>query len=140
MWEQYRQSRIPLDGIHIDVDFQLGFRTFTIDPGFFGKNPRKKIWNNAREMFGALKADGIKCSTNITPVISGNPITNNPAYPNGYTTLNEGLEGNRFVTDERYKDSPEDRPEDVRYMCYGGGTRYEIDPNSHQHRPDYGDD
>ncbi|KAF5004990.1 hypothetical protein FDECE_8515 [Fusarium decemcellulare] len=57
----YRTSRIPLDAMHLDVDFQDRYRTFTIsdqkfpDPGAFLKG---------------LRRDGIKCCTNITPVLS----------------------------------------------------------------------
>jgi hypothetical protein len=90
-------------------------------------------------MFDELRADGIKCSTNITPIISGNDIINNPVYPKGYTTLKEAKAKNRLVTDERYKDNPTDKAQDVRYMGYGGGNRYEINPNYSDKRPDYGD-
>lgn len=72
---------------------QYGFRTFTIDPKFFGKDPTKpKYWPGPKEMFTELRENGIKCSTNITPVISINDITNDPVYPDGYTAHREGMD------------------------------------------------
>ncbi|KAH0607116.1 uncharacterized protein H6S33_003104 [Morchella sextelata] len=38
--QRYRAHEIPLDGIHIDVDFQNQYRTFTIDPRAF-PNPKE---------------------------------------------------------------------------------------------------
>lgn len=71
----YNNSGIPLDGMHIDVDIQRGYRTFTIDEGLF-PNPGKFL--------EGLRQQGIKCSTNITPFINGDTDAN-------YDTLNEAL-------------------------------------------------
>lgn len=57
----YRNARIPLDGLHIDVDFRHKYRTFTTDDTSFP---------NVSEMFGNLRNQGVKCCTNITPIIS----------------------------------------------------------------------
>jgi len=100
----YRAHQIPLDGLHVDVDVQYRYQTFTIDESKFP---------NLKEMFAALKAQGVKCSTNITPIISN-------LDPN-YQTYREGLENGYFVTDERV--SPED-PAGWRYQDYGGGNEY----------------
>jgi alpha-glucosidase (family GH31 glycosyl hydrolase) len=54
----YRQNEIPIDGIHIDVDLQDHYKTFTVNESTFP---------NAQEMFTNLRNNGIKCSTNITP-------------------------------------------------------------------------
>lgn len=95
-------------------------------------------------MFDALRNDGIKCSTNITPVISINDIDNDPIYPDGYKTLREGKADNRFVRDERYKDNEGDNHQGVRYLGYdhwASGNRegrIDIDPNAMDKRPEFG--
>ncbi|MCJ8315043.1 MAG: DUF4968 domain-containing protein [Saccharospirillaceae bacterium] len=63
--KQYREANIPIDGLHIDVDFQDNYRTFTISPEKFP---------NPKEMFDELHGMGFKCSTNITGIISANPL------------------------------------------------------------------
>ncbi|MBX9257034.1 DUF4968 domain-containing protein [Desmonostoc muscorum CCALA 125] len=64
----YRAARIPIDGLHIDVDFQDNYRTFTHSELKFP---------NAREMFDSLHSMGFKCSTNITPLLTLNPLDQN---------------------------------------------------------------
>ncbi len=99
---KYREYQIPLDGLHVDVDIQDNYKTFTIDKGKFP---------NPSEMFHNLKEQGVKCSTNITPVISSWDTAH-------YTTYNEGLSNEYFVRDNRY--DPEN-PDSKRYQLYGGG-------------------
>lgn len=74
----YRNRGFPLDGMHIDVDLQDNYKTFTMDSGPGGKFPDPK------GMFTDLRALGVKCSTNITPVIS----TDSTNYP----IVTDGLE------------------------------------------------
>ena len=50
----YREARIPIDGLHIDIDFQDNYRVFTHSEMKF---PR------AAEMMAELHANGFKCST-----------------------------------------------------------------------------
>ncbi len=63
--KDYRNAGIPIDGLHIDVDFQDNYRTFTISPEKF---PQPK------EMFDTLHDMGFKCSANTTGIISANPL------------------------------------------------------------------
>jgi alpha-glucosidase len=63
-----RASRIPCDGLHIDVDFQDNYRTFT-------HSERK--FPNAKQMLDNLRARGFKCSTNITPILTDNTVDEN---------------------------------------------------------------
>lgn len=72
----YRERKFPIDGIHIDVDLQDEYRTFTTSPQYFP---------NAAQMFSTLKDIHIKCSTNITPVIK------NKDSASGYKTFTEGV-------------------------------------------------
>lgn len=99
----YRAHQVPLDGLHVDVDIQHNYQTFTIDESKFPC---------PQEMFAGLKAQGVKCSTNITPIVSDRD-------PN-YTTYREGLEKGYFVLDRR--SDPAD-PMGRRYQDYRGGTQ-----------------
>ncbi|HEU5383818.1 MAG TPA: TIM-barrel domain-containing protein [Ktedonobacteraceae bacterium] len=82
---KHRQYQIPLDGLHIDVDLQQNYQTFTIDESKFP---------SPHEMFAELRKKGVKCSTNITPIISN---TNGP----GYRVYQEALEKGYFLLDQR---------------------------------------
>ena len=106
--DKYRDYKIPLDGLTVDVDIQDNYRTFTIDTNNFP---------NPEEMFSNLRSKGIKCSTNITPVISKQDEHN----PNYYLTYQEGLEKGYFVLDKRHN------PENLNsrnYQLYGSGNEY----------------
>ncbi|MDJ0617815.1 MAG: glycoside hydrolase family 31 protein [Calothrix sp. MO_192.B10] len=99
---KYRYHQIPLDGLHVDVDIQNNYQTFTIDENKFP---------NPQEMFGNLKAQGVKCSTNITPIISNKD-------PN-YTTYAEGRDNNYFVIDRRSSDNRTNQNYNVGYEQLG---------------------
>ena len=101
---KYREYNIPIDGIHIDVDIQKNYQTFTIDQDKFPQPD---------EMFSALKAQGIKCSTNITPIIS--------REDSSYTTYTQARDQNFFIIDNRHDP---DNPSSKDYQLYGGGNEY----------------
>ena len=61
----YRKNNFPIDGLHIDVDFQDNYRTFTHSELKFP---------NPQDMFATLKGWGFKCATNITALITRNPL------------------------------------------------------------------
>lgn len=61
----YRAKRFPIDGLHIDVDFQDNYRTFTHSELKFPQ---------AAAMLVELRRKGFKCSTNITPLLTRNPL------------------------------------------------------------------
>ena len=103
---KYRQYQIPIDGLHIDVDLQHQYQTFTIDQSAFP---------NPQDMFAQLRASGFKCSTNITPIISNRD-------PN-YSTYASGLANGYFVNDRRML--PAGRAAEV-YQDYSGGTQLSI--------------
>ncbi len=87
--ETYRKWEIPIDGLHIDVDFQNNYRTFTSSP--------LKFPNPAR-MFSLLKALGYKCSTNITGMVTANPYDENGQVA-PYATLESGRQEDVFIYD-----------------------------------------
>jgi len=105
--QKYRDYQIPLDGLHVDVDIQHNYQTFTVDGGKFP---------DVSSFFAGLKQRGVKCSTNITPIISNRD-------PN-YSTYAEGIQNGHFITDHRYDAGD---PAGSRYHCYGGG----VDCNSY---------
>src|SRR5260370_4005163 len=101
---KYRECQIPLDGLHVDVDIQHNYQTFTIDESKFP---------NPQTVFDNMRAQGVKCSTNITPIVSNRD-------PN-YTTYSQGLAEGHFVLDQRF--DPHD-PDGRRYQDFGGGQEY----------------
>ncbi|KAG8758217.1 hypothetical protein FRC11_003979 [Ceratobasidium sp. 423] len=105
---RYQEEGFPIDGMHIDVDLQRGYRTFTINTQAF---------NNPKELFRSLRDRGVKCGTNITPYI------NNVEDGIRYQTLEEGTRRGYFIKDYRHKsetDGPQ-TPLGDRYMVYRGG-------------------
>jgi alpha-glucosidase (family GH31 glycosyl hydrolase) len=119
--DKYRQYGYSMDGMHIDVDMQDNYRTFTINLNTFPDPP---------SMFRKLRGQGIKCSTNITPVIASVPCE-------WYSTLNEGLEKGYFVMDDRDLDPAVTEAEHVRYVQYENGTKKTTNPNDVNKRPEF---
>ena len=103
---RYRDAQIPLDGLHVDVDLQYKYQTFTVDKEKFG---------DPKDLFASLRSQGIKCSTNITPIISNRNTDN-------YQTYQEGMEKKYFVTDERFD---AENPDGRSYYKYADGVKYE---------------
>ena len=62
---RYRAARIPLDGLHIDIDFQDNYRVFTHSEMKFP---------DAASMMEELHAAGFKCATVVTPLVTDNPL------------------------------------------------------------------
>jgi alpha-glucosidase len=92
----YRKNKIPCDGLHIDVDFQVNYRMFTA-----GSSPdRPEVsFGDPKTLLDKLRQQGFKCSTNITPMIK-----NDGASPNAYTTRDEGFADGVFLSDPRTGD------------------------------------
>lgn len=119
--DEYRKCGFPIDGMHIDVDMQDDYRTFTIDK-------RDLHFPDPVTMFKQLREKGIKCSTNITPYI-------NSLASENYSTLNEGLKKGYFIADNRDIDPSAPHAYEQRYLEYGTGSQYFQVPISA--RPDY---
>jgi alpha-glucosidase len=105
--QKYRDYRIPVDGLHIDIDIQHGYRTFTVDEDRFP---------DIQAMFARLRAKGFKCSTNITPIISDEG--------GGYHVYNDGRDRGFFIGDER---STVLNPTPPGAEMYRGGVHYGAD-------------
>jgi alpha-glucosidase len=80
--QAYRTAQIPCDGLHIDVDFQDNYRTFT--------SSRKKF-GDAAAFLSALQQQGFKCSTNITPLVTTVPQDEDGNTTPLYQTLATGM-------------------------------------------------
>jgi len=63
--QAYRDARIPIDGLHIDIDLQDNYRVFTHSEAKFPDAPG---------MLAGLRAAGFKCSTIVTPLVTTNPL------------------------------------------------------------------
>ena len=90
--QQYRAHNIPLDGMHINVDFQNNYRTFTASNMKFPKG--------GADCFSQAAALGVKCSTNITGIVTVQPLDEN-GNASPYSVLQSGLAINAFVQDNR---------------------------------------
>ncbi|HVO59352.1 MAG TPA: TIM-barrel domain-containing protein [Terriglobales bacterium] len=95
----YRNSSIPIDGLHIDVDFQDNYRTFTSS---------NKKFPDAASIFATLHQQGFKLSTNITPLVTSNPLDENgnpntpyPARDSGLALNTPGQAPGAFIYDTR---------------------------------------
>lgn len=92
----YRAARLPIDGLHIDVDFQDNYRTFTHSEAKFP---------NARQMLDELHAIGFKCSTVITPLLTDNPLDENGEVA-PYTQRQALLAADALLYDTRSDEGP----------------------------------
>jgi len=101
--DSYRKHKIPLDGLAVDVDIQQNFKTFTIDTDRFP---------NPKQMFADLRKRGVKCCTNITPIISLEST-------DGYTTYQEGFSKGFFVKDTRFEVQPKEKQRPAEYYDVG---------------------
>ena len=121
--DRHRAWQIPLDGLAVDVDLQDNYRTFTIKPDYQTNknNLSEQTFGSHKEMFTWLRDQGVKCSTNITPVISKQDEFN-PSY---YSTYEQGLQNGYFVMDNRFDPN---NPDSKVYQLYGGGNEYSPNP------------
>ena len=106
---KYRQWKIPIDGLHVDVDLQDNYRTFTHS---------KKKFPDPKEMFDALHDWGYKCSSNITPIVSCNTDENGEYSP--YKALDTGKASGIFVMNTR-EDGSGTHDEFIGNVNYGRG-------------------
>jgi alpha-glucosidase len=95
--QSYRAAKIPLDGIHIDIDFQNNYRTFTASPA--------KFPDGGQPMFQKLHSLGVKASTNITGIISI-VKKDESGMDAPYSVLQDGITHDVFYKDVRAEDVP----------------------------------
>ncbi len=107
----YRAARIPCDGLHIDVDFQDNYRTFTHSEIKFP---------NAAQLFTGLRSAGFKMSTNITPIITTKGVDENgvPTSTSAYQQQVNLQTANAFIANNFAGQAP-GAPQ-----LYAGGVNY----------------
>lgn len=90
---QYRQRDLPLDVLHLDIDFMQGYRVFTWDT---------KRFPNPGELTRKLGQQGVKIVTIVDPGVKHQPstMTSNrsplASQEQSYYVFNEGLSKNYF--------------------------------------------
>jgi alpha-glucosidase len=82
---QYREHDLPLDVIHLDIDYMLGYRVFTFDPARFP---------NPKALAEKLGRQGIKLVTIVDPGVKHTTLKGAPV--SRYFVFDEGLEKNYF--------------------------------------------
>ncbi|HET9526359.1 MAG TPA: glycoside hydrolase family 31 protein [Pyrinomonadaceae bacterium] len=82
---QYRERDLPLDVIHLDIDYMLGYRVFTFDPERFP---------NPKALAEKLGRQGIKLVAIVDPGVKHQPRTSGTSYR--YFVFEQGLEKNYF--------------------------------------------
>ena len=92
---QYRQRDLPLDVIHLDIDYMQGYRVFTWDQNRFP---------NPKEMAKRLAEQGVKIVTIVDPGVKHQPMATRAAaltdplasQEDSYYVFNEGVAKNYF--------------------------------------------
>jgi alpha-glucosidase len=118
----YREAHIPCDGLHIDVDFQDNYRTFTHSEVKFPA---------CAQYFDGLHGRGFKLSTNITPLITDNLLGESgrvDKYPQRDTLDKAGalLKNSRAGSDSQQNKTPYEAG--VNYGSNFGSNPYKYPP------------
>ena len=93
--KQYRDRDLPLDVVHLDIDFMQGYRVFTFDP---------KRFPDPKGLTEKLSAQGVKLITIVDPGVKYQP----PATSAPTSTASR----------------PELEPQDKRYYVYDQGITH----------------
>jgi alpha-glucosidase len=80
---QYRERDLPLDVIHLDIDYMLGYRVFTFD---------RERFPNPKALSDKLRKQGIKLVTIVDPGVKHDP----PTSGSRYFVFDEGIEKKFF--------------------------------------------
>jgi alpha-glucosidase len=112
--DAYRNAQIPIDGLHIDIDFQNNYRTFTSSDVKFP---------NVQQMFASLHQKGFKCSTNITSMITSNPLDENGNAQSSYAARDTGLAQDVFLYNVLAGDTTPAQTQFIGTEDYGCNTR-----------------
>ncbi len=78
-----RKNKLPIDAVHMDIDYMDGFRVFTFDDRRFP---------DPKAMTGKLAEQNVKAVTIIDPGVKLDP---------GYFVYDEGVEGGHFAMDPK---------------------------------------
>ncbi len=145
----YGGNDIPFDGLHVDVDIQTNYCTFTMrardEHGNlkFAPDTFKRLKDFSISSGGMSGTEGlkykIKCSTNITPVISNPYVMGTFQNDDPYRTFKSGMDNNYFVRYEKaFPDPNWDKQEGNYNGVYLGGVYYGGDRGTFGHYTDFG--
>lgn len=96
---QYRQRDLPLDVLHLDIDYMQGYRVFTFDPQRFP---------NPKDFTDRMRQQGVKVVTIVDPGVKYQPPSQGTAnappsskpellpQDKSYYVFNQGVEKNFF--------------------------------------------
>lgn len=84
---EYRERDLPLDVIHLDIDYMKGYRVFTFDPERFP---------NPRALTDKLGKQGVKVVTIVDPGVKYQPPRESMSAADRYYVFDQGLEKNFF--------------------------------------------
>ena len=116
----YRAANIPIDGLHIDVDFQDNYRTFTSSAMKFP---------NVKQYMDYLHSIGFKCSTNITPLLTANQLDENGQItPYAQREAMQSINGLIYNTRAGQAPNPELYAGTVSYGKNFGSNPYPVPP------------
>jgi alpha-glucosidase len=76
----FKQHDLPLDAIHLDIDYMDGYRVFTWDTASYHNDPKRFVHD--------LKQDGVKVVAIIDPGVKQDPA---------YQVYQEGVQNDYFV-------------------------------------------
>ncbi len=137
--EKYRQYNIPIDGLHIDVDFQDNYRTFTTSKKRFPEATKGNNNNSdgTTDLFHTLHGMGFKCSTNITGIMT--MVKKGDEYPKTHKetpysvqAINLSYNENGYsVVGEPYQRDVITEGKDKNYLI----TDYYLDANGNKQGP-----
>lgn len=82
---QFEERNLPLSAVHMDIDVQVGYRAFTIDPDRFPRLGEftKELINEAGVRFITILNPGIKYARESKPFVEGRMLDAFCKYPNG---------------------------------------------------------
>lgn len=93
---QYRQRDLPLDVLHLDIDYMSGYRVFTWD---------RRRFPNPKELTEKLMKQGVKVVTIVDPGIKHQPAASNQSLTRSAKPELEPQEHSYYVFDQGLKNN-----------------------------------
>jgi len=88
---EYRKRDLPLDVVHLDIDYMQGYRVFTFD---------RTRFPNPKALSEKLGAQGVKLVTIVDPGIKHQPVSKSAASVTSITPELESQEQRYYVFDQ----------------------------------------
>jgi len=120
----YRDTHIPCDGLHIDVDFQDNYRTFTHSEVKFP---------DCAQYFASLHGRGFKLSTIITPLITDN-LQGESGSVTEYVQRDKLRQAGVLLTNSRARSGSVPNKKEEGDPAYGAGVNYGFNLGSNPYK------